>query len=770
MTFIASSTSPVPPRVSSFATQVTQINLARKINASSTLMKELKSSHICALQEPLIRNNRLVNVPKSHKQFVPCSKDKPRVAFILPQDLGKRTMSLGSFNNRDCIVIRLRINSRLTILIASIYMDINNAIPDNLLSRISNYADNEQLPLIICTDSNAHHTAWGHRNCNTRGRELCLSINSNNLVICNSGNTPTFNSPNGNSVIDLTLANSLGINLLHNWKVLTGASTSDHEALSFDLKMGEKETVVSRSVKRCDWKLYSTLVEQAFGEHPFWFKSVISQADLDTRQDHINQILTSCFNKACPIIKGKLRSAVPWWTAELTKTKSTVKSLRRKAHRSKDKQDWFNYKSKDRTYTALINQAKKSSWKQFCSNIEGAKETSRISKILNSDRVKNGSLNSLRKPNGDLTSTPQETLTVLSNALIPEDGVPPTSNSAEPDTSMINSILQPHRLDRAMKELQSHKSPGPDGIRNEMIIQAWKWKVFYHSLVLGSSPTNWQETTGCIIAKPFKLDYTNPRAFRIISLTASYQKLLERLILWHLVIETGISTNLTRNQHGFRKHRSCLTQLIDHVDTIFNTLNSGEEVDVIYLDYAKAFDKVDHNILLAKMRKYGIKGKMYKWIKEFLTERVQTVVVEGKKSSFQIVISGVPQGTVLGPVLFILYINDLVNTLKHSKGLSFADDTKLIRSISGMKCVSLLQEDLRLVISWSLLNNMQLHEKKFEVLNYSLNSSTLLRQLPFTSEYKEYLTPEGHALVPTDFVRDLGVLVSRRDRSYGPPH
>ena len=149
---------------------------------------------------------------------------------------------------------------------------------------------------------------------------------------------------------------------------------------------------------------------------------------------------------------------------------------------------------------------------------------------------------------------------------------------------------------------------------------------------------------------------------------------------------------LSESQHGFRKQRSCLTQLID---------------------YAKAFDKVDHNILLAKLRKYGIKGKVYNWIKEFLRLRIQIVVVEGKKSTFRIVISGVPQGTVIGPILFILYINDLIEVLKHSKGLSFA-----VKAISGMQSVSQLQE-------WSQANNMLLHEKKFEVLNYVLNTSSL---------------------------------------------
>ena len=158
----------------------------------------------------------------------------------------------------------------------------------------------------------------------------------------------------------------------------------------------------------------------------------------------------------------------------------------------------------------------------------------------------------------------------------------------------------------------------------------------------------------------------------------------ERVLRNRLVDYLEKNNILNDSQHGFRKKRSCLTQLLEHVDHILKCLNSGEEVDVIYLDYAKAFDKVDHKILLAKLRKYGVTGKMHKWIEEFLSGRVQTVVVEGTKSSFKIVISGVPQGTVLGPILFILYINDLILALRSSKGLSFADDTKLIQAIIGV--------------------------------------------------------------------------------------
>ena len=162
---------------------------------------------------------------------------------------------------------------------------------------------------------------------------------------------------------------------------------------------------------------------------------------------------------------------------------------------------------------------------------------------------------------------------------------------------------------------------------------------------------------------------------------------------------------LCNRQHGFRKRKSCLTQLLDHFDNIIESFQSGKDFDAIYLDYAKAFDKIDHRLLLVKLRRYGFSDKFVKWIKSFLTDRKQQVVVNGYLSVFALIVSGVPQGTVLGPILFLIFINDIHNCVKHSIVRCFADDTRLCKTITSSVDVSNLQSDLGQIIEWSKRNN-----------------------------------------------------------------
>ena len=136
--------------------------------------------------------------------------------------------------------------------------------------------------------------------------------------------------------------------------------------------------------------------------------------------------------------------------------------------------------------------------------------------------------------------------------------------------------------------------------------------------------------------------------YRPISLTSHIIKAFERVIRKVIVNHLHENNLLCRNQHGFLKGRSCLTQLINHIDTILKNFLNGHDTDAIYLDFSKAFDKVDHKILISKLYAYGIRGNLLEWIKCYLSNRSQTVVVNGHKSNPAHVKSGVPQGTVLG--------------------------------------------------------------------------------------------------------------------------
>ena len=167
---------------------------------------------------------------------------------------------------------------------------------------------------------------------------------------------------------------------------------------------------------------------------------------------------------------------------------------------------------------------------------------------------------------------------------------------------------------------------------------------------------------------------------------------------------------------------------------------------------------MDHEILIDKLRQCGVQGKLLKWIEQFLTNRKQFVAINGFHSMLALVLSGIPQGSVLGPILFLVYINDLQCHLKGSPAGSFANDTS--KQISSCDDVLILQEDLNTVVKWATENNVVLHDSKFEYIAYRTASSKLLEELPFTAQWVHYSTPSGQDLAPASSVKDLGVHLS----------
>ena len=225
-----------------------------------------------------------------------------------------------------------------------------------------------------------------------------------------------------------------------------------------------------------------------------------------------------------------------------------------------------------------------------------------------------------------------------------------------------------------LSKLDHSKSPGPDGVHNRVLKELADVlaqpiaDLFNESMDSGVVPASWRTANVTPIFK--KGDKRNPSNYRPISLTSTLGKLMEK------IVRDEVNKHMTSNklysphQHGFRKGKSCSTQLLEVTEDWTKLLDEENSIDCIYLDYKKAFDSVPHQRLMTKLYAYGIRGKLWNWIKAYLHDRSQQVVVNGFSSKPSTVSSGIPQGSVFGPELFLVFINDLPEAVKSPMELS----------------------------------------------------------------------------------------------------
>ena len=267
--------------------------------------------------------------------------------------------------------------------------------------------------------------------------------------------------------------------------------------------------------------------------------------------------------------------------------------------------------------------------------------------------------------------------------------VPETKFKGSEGEMLGQVVVTPEVVANKINNMKENKSPGVDGIAPKILKETVEQictplaHLFNMSLQEGIVPFVWKEAN---IIPLFKKGSRNKSVnYRPVSLTSVICKLLETIIRDHMTDFLIKHKLINPSQHGFLKAKSCLTNLLCFLEEITKWVDDGSPVDVIYLDFQKAFDnKVPHQRLFRKLKSHGMGNSLINWIEHWLTDRRQRVVVDGEVSSWKSVLSGVLQGSVLGPILFLVYINDLEEGVT-GKILKFADDTKLFKKLRKLE-------------------------------------------------------------------------------------
>ena len=235
-------------------------------------------------------------------------------------------------------------------------------------------------------------------------------------------------------------------------------------------------------------------------------------------------------------------------------------------------------------------------------------------------------------------------------------------------------------------------------------------KIFKQSLDKGKNPTDWKIQHICPILKPGK-DKLQPESYRPISITSFCCKVMEHIVYSQTMDHLDKHGILSKLQHGYRNGCSTETQLLKVIDLFAKNLEKKSQTDGIFLDFSRAFDVVPHERLLLKMDYYGIRQSL-PWIRDFLIKRKQCVIIDGVKSRYVEVLSGLSQGTVLAALLFLIFINDLPNSVTKSFTGIFCDDTLLAKEITKESDTIDLQNDLDNVLNWTKLWGMKFNTVK----------------------------------------------------------
>ena len=532
---------------------------------------------------------------------------------------------------------------------------------------------------------------------------------------------------------------------------------SDHASVIGDLVCEWKAKTIfkpQRLYHKADYEVINRLINEVDWETEFEGKNIHQKwACFKSKLEEI-------INQCVPMSEPK-RYQAPWMNRRV------VASYKRKYHawqrymNHRRSERWRLY-VRERNDAVRIARDEKRKFENKLAKEIGLNRRG-FFKYVNSKLTVRPDISALTKENGELTHDEKDMCNV-SNRYFHSAFTRPIDGEELPemerlcDIDISNVEITPDIVRKKLEKLNKYKSSGPDNIHPHILKEAASSiciplsMIYGDSLDSGETPDDWRTANVAPIFK--KGDRNNPANYRPVSLTSQVCKVLESIIREGVIEHLNNNNLLAEEQHGFREGRSCLSNLLTTLEDWTKMLDEKDCVDVAYLDFSKAFDLVSHKHLLLKLQKCGINGQVGNWIKAFLENRKQRVVIRGYSSDELDVLSGVPQGSVLGPILFLIYINDLPKCTTCPVCL-FADDSKIYcrvpREIDGKVELAgaheVLQKDLHELQIWANKWKMAFNVNKCKIMHLGYGNA----------EHEYELN--GTTLAETIIEKDLGILI-----------
>ena len=650
-------------------------------------------------------------------------------------------------NNYEMIFIDILLNNNKKVVFGVVYRPPKqNELQDiDMFQEISNHIKSNET--VIVGDFNYPGINWTTLTGDREG-QTCLNFLEDNFLE-QIVDKPT----RGNNTLDLILSSDT--NLIDNFEVGEKFSTSDHQSLSLSINVN---TIKSRNnIKVPNFKLanYSKLKKEFL--------------NIDWDSKFLNKNMEEMWTEFRTIFNEKVQLCIPskvktvnnsnedkkWMTHKIKRVINKKNSLYKQFKQTNNPDHERLHKKQQKIVKKTVSSGKRSYEKKLAEN---SKTNPRqfYGYVGNKKAVKE-SINVLENDDGTTVTGTQNIAEKLNVYFETVFAAKTNGNNMSTPTASQNiellSINEVNILNvgKKLSLLNPMKSVGPDNVYPKILQKMHEelkypiTKLFNKSLQTNSIPMEWKKSNVTPIHKSgSKKKASN---YRPISITSILCRVLESCIKDEITSHFEKHNLIHDSQHGFRSNKSCLTNLIEFFDAVINVYDQKKPVDVIYLDFAKAFDKVPHNKLISKLKSYYLDCNLIKWIEDWLSNRQQSVVLSGVNSTWKQVTSGVPQGSVLGPLLFISYINDIDVGLT-SKIAKFADDTKLMSSVESKAKIEEFKKDIKKLELWSDQNDMPFNVNKCTVMHIGKKNDKF--------NYKMF----DNELSKTEKQKDLGIIIT----------